>query len=93
MEKRPIKKETVALTVLKNGEVGIVTAIKMDRGRGRGQGWRFGKRLSDMGLTPGTRVRVVKTAPLHGPVEILVRDSRLALGRGMAERVLVERAP
>ena len=44
----------------------------------------------DMGLTPGTRVTVVKSAPFHGPLEILVRGSRLALGRGMAERIFVE---
>jgi len=44
-----------------------------------------------MGLTPGTKVTVVKSAPFHGPLEILVRGSRLALGRGMAERIFVER--
>jgi len=35
-------------------------------------------------------VTVVKSAPFNGPVEILVRGSRLVLGRGIAERVLVE---
>jgi len=45
----------------------------------------------DMGLTPGTTVTVVKSAPFHGPLEILVRGSRLALGRGMAERIFVEK--
>jgi len=52
--------------------------------------WGFEKRLMDMGLTPGTKVTVVKSAPFHGPLEILVRGSRLALGRGMAERIFVE---
>ena len=51
----------------------------------------FEKRLMDMGLTPGTRVMVVKSAPFHGPIEIRVRGSRLALGRGMAERIFVEK--
>jgi len=32
---------------------------------------------------------VIKSAPFHGPVELQVRGSRLAIGRGMAERVLV----
>jgi len=44
----------------------------------------------DLGLTPGTIVTVVKSAPFHGPVEVRVRGSRLALGRGMAERIFVE---
>ncbi len=44
----------------------------------------------DLGLTPGTLVTVVKSAPFHGPLEVLVRGSRLALGRGMAEKIVVE---
>jgi DtxR family Mn-dependent transcriptional regulator len=43
-----------------------------------------------MGLTPGAQVTVVKSAPFHGPLEVLVRGSRLALGRGMAEKIVVE---
>ena len=43
-----------------------------------------------MGLIPGTRVSVVKSTPFHGPMDISVRGSRLALGRGMAERIFVE---
>jgi DtxR family Mn-dependent transcriptional regulator len=49
------------------------------------------RRLEDMGLTPGTPVTMVKAAPLNGPLEIVVRGSRLALGRGMAERIYVEK--
>jgi len=76
------------LTSLRDGETGTVTSIKTGYGRGRCSG--FEKRLMDMGLTPGTKVTVVKSAPFHGPLEIIVRDSRLALGRGMAERIFVE---
>jgi len=78
------------LTALRNGESGIITSIKTGHGRGGGRGWGFKKRLMDMGLTPGTRVTVVKSAPFHGPLEVSVRGSRLALGRGMAERIFVE---
>jgi Fe2+ transport system protein FeoA len=86
MEKRNSKRREVPLTALKKGESGTVTSIRA----GHGKGWGFGKRLMDMGLTPGARVTVVKSAPFHGPLEILVRSSRLALGRGMAERIFVE---
>ncbi|MEM2118918.1 MAG: FeoA family protein, partial [Candidatus Bathyarchaeia archaeon] len=75
---------------LKNGESGKVTSIKSRHGRGRGRGWCFEKRLMDMGFTPGTKVTVVKSAPFHGPLEVLLRGSRVALGRGMAERIFVE---
>ena len=81
---------------LKNEESGIINSVGGSRGRGRGngrrarRGWGFRKRLEDMGLTPGTKVTVVKSAPFHGPVEVYVRGSRLAIGRGMAERIFVE---
>ena len=82
------------LTELKNGETGNITSMKRG-GRGIGQGgqhgrWGFERRLADMGLTPGTRITVVKSALLHGPLEVIVRGSRLALGRGVAERIYVE---
>jgi DtxR family Mn-dependent transcriptional regulator len=86
MEKRNSKRRGVPLTALKKGASGTVFSIRAGYGGGGG----FGKRLMDMGLTPGTKVTVVKSAPFHGPLEILVRGSRLALGRGMAERIFVE---
>lgn len=90
MERPGSKELRVPLTALRSGENGVVTSIGPGHGRGHGSGWGFKKRLMDMGLTPGTRVTVVKSAPFHGPIEILVRGSRLALGRGMAKRIFVE---
>lgn len=48
------------------------------------------KRLADLGLSPGTELKVLRKAPLWGPVEIEVRGSRLVLGRGMARKVFVK---
>lgn len=92
MESRKGKERAeLPITALKDGESGIITSIKAGRGSGGGgRGWGFKKRLMDMGLTPGTRITVVRSAPLHGPLEVSVRGSRLALGRGMAERIFVE---
>ena len=86
MKRRNSKRHEVALTALREGEAGTVSSIRAGHGRGR----VFEKRLMDMGLTPGTRVSIVKSAPFHGPIELRVRGSRLALGRGMAERIFVE---
>ncbi|HNT61201.1 MAG TPA: FeoA family protein, partial [Candidatus Bilamarchaeaceae archaeon] len=47
-------------------------------------------RLMEMGLTPGTKITVRHTSTRHGPMEICVRSSCLALGRGIAEKILVE---
>jgi Fe2+ transport system protein FeoA len=83
--------QELPLTALKDGETGIVVFINPGQGAGCGRGWGFEKRLMDMGLTPGAEVVMVKSAPFHGPLEIIVRGSRLALGRGMAERIFVVR--
>jgi DtxR family transcriptional regulator, Mn-dependent transcriptional regulator len=48
-------------------------------------------RLMDMGLTPGTLVSVNRVAPMKGPMEIVVRGSRLALGDDVACNVFIER--
>ncbi len=90
---RGTRKLELPLIALRDGESGIIISVGEghDGGHGRGwRGWGFKKRLMDMGLTPGTRVTVVKSAPFHGPLEVSVRGSRLALGRGMAERIFVE---
>jgi Fe2+ transport system protein FeoA len=80
------------LSQLKPGETGVIVSIQaltIHHRHHRRHGWGFQRRLEDMGLTPGTKIMVVKSAPFHGPIEIHVRGSRLAIGRGMAERILV----
>ena len=52
-------------------------------------GWGLQRRLADMGLTPGLKVRVVGSQR-PGSVVLDVRGSRLALGRGVANKILVE---
>ena len=49
------------------------------------------ERLMTMGLTPGTKVRVLRSAPLGDPIAIGVRSYNLALRRADAEKVTVER--
>lgn len=53
-------------------------------------GKRSSKRIQDMGLTPGTYLKMVNAAPFNGPVEIEVRGTNLALGRHLAGQVYVE---
>jgi Fe2+ transport system protein FeoA len=52
-------------------------------------GWGVKRRLADMGLTPGETLRIVQ-ADSSGPLLVAVRGSRLALGRGMAHKIMVE---
>ncbi|MBI2938386.1 MAG: metal-dependent transcriptional regulator [Thaumarchaeota archaeon] len=48
------------------------------------------QRLLDMGLTPGTPIKVERAAPMKGPVEVCVRGSKVALGQDIAANVFVE---
>ena len=75
--------EVVPLTALPEGARGIVVYLYGGRGLVR--------RLTDMGLTPGVEVTVVRKGFLRGPVQIAVRGTSLALGYGVARRVLVRR--
>jgi Fe2+ transport system protein FeoA len=46
-------------------------------------------RMSELGLTHGVELEVLHRNS-HGPLLISVRDTRLAVGRGMANKVMVE---
>jgi ferrous iron transport protein A len=52
-------------------------------------GLKMKQRLADLGLNIGMTIRVLKKAS-GGPMIIAVKDSRLALGWGMANRIIVE---
>jgi ferrous iron transport protein A len=49
-------------------------------------------RLREMGLLIGTRVTLVRTAPLGDPLEIKLRGYHLSLRKSDADHVLVEPA-
>lgn len=47
-------------------------------------------RLMEMGLLPGTRVELVRVAPLGDPVELRVRGYSLSIRKAEARLVAVE---
>ena len=48
-------------------------------------------RLREMGVIAGTRITLVRTAPMGDPIEIKVRGYNLTLRKTEADHVLVER--
>ena len=70
------------LSNLKPDEEGRVAFIRGGR--------QITRRIQDMGLTPGTYLKMVNAAPFNGPVEVEVRGTSLALGRSLAGQVYVE---
>ncbi|MFH1419768.1 MAG: FeoA family protein [Planctomycetota bacterium] len=47
-------------------------------------------RLLEMGLTSGTLVRLVRAAPLGGPVELHLRGYRLGIRKSEAASIFLE---
>ncbi|XHH08839.1 MAG: DtxR family transcriptional regulator [Candidatus Bathyarchaeia archaeon] len=78
-------KNLTPIRELKAGKYGKISFIRGEH--------KVLQRLLDMGLTPGTRIRVMKVAPMDGPVEVAVRGSKLALGQDIACNVFVEVEP
>ena len=60
-----------------------VTLIAITGGRG------IRSKLYSMGLVPGVKLTVLNRNGT-GPVMVAVKDSRLAIGHGMAEKIIVE---
>ncbi|MCX7807711.1 MAG: ferrous iron transport protein A [Deltaproteobacteria bacterium] len=73
--------EALTLEALEEGEEGIVTAISAPK--------PLRVRLLELGLLPGTRVRLLRRAPLGDPIEIEVRRTRLSLRKSDAARVFI----
>jgi len=59
----------------------VLRLVSIDAGK------RLSHRLTELGLTPGVELMLVQNS--GGPLLLSVRDSRVALGRGMANKLRV----
>lgn len=82
MTSTPMTTNCVNLSAVQNGE-----SVRISKMRG---GHCVLSRLASLGFTPGARLKVVQNYG-RGPIIVLVRDTRIALGRGEASHILVER--
>jgi len=48
------------------------------------------RRLSEMGLTPGCELHLLRKCSFHGPIEVEVRGVALALGYALALEIFVQ---
>ena len=71
----------ISLSKMKVGEEGEVKELI-------GQG-EICHRLSEMGITRGTRVEVIRFAPLGDPIDIKIRGYHLSLRRQEADAIQV----
>jgi len=60
----------------------LVKIVDVDAGRG------LRSRLAALGLVPGTEVEVINNSS-RGPFIVAIKESRVMLGRGMAQKIMV----
>jgi ferrous iron transport protein A len=70
------------LTQIQPGETGIVSEIQGGHGLIR--------KLQSMGVRPGKKITKVSSHFWRGPQTIEIDNSQIAIGFGMAKRILVE---
>jgi ferrous iron transport protein A len=76
------EKNGTGLTELEDGQTGIIVSVL--------GGKVLTKRLADLGITSGTKVKVIRRTLFSGPVQVEVAGSRLVLGNGLASKIMVE---
>ncbi len=76
----------IALTLLSPGESGIISGFEGIHGLTR-------QRLHEMGLLQGTRIRLVRRAPLGDPIQIHFKGYHLMLRNSEACGIYILREP
>lgn len=74
------QKQIRPLSMVRAGET--VKIARIEAGRG------LNSRLASMGLMPNVQITVVKNAH-PGPFVISIKNSKMMLGRGMANKIMV----
>ena len=82
MKSTAITRNGVSLSTIQKG-----TSVRIRTIRG---GRHILSRLACLGFTPGARLKVVQNYG-HGPIIVTLRDTQVALGRGEACKIIVER--
>ncbi len=77
-----VNKEHVKLSTLKVGQEAKVVRVSAESSLKR--------RLLDMGMVPGTKVRLEKIAPLGDPIDVIVKGYHLSLRKEEASAITVE---
>jgi ferrous iron transport protein A len=75
-------RKQVPLTMLKAGQSGKIVQVQGGAG--------LINRLSALGVRPGGRITKVSSMLMRGPVTVQIGRVQVAMGFGMAKRVMVE---
>jgi len=93
-----LRKRQLTLDQMQVGQTGTVVEVLGGPGfvgrRGPGfmrrHGPGFGRRLEALGIRPGKKVTKISSMFFRGPVTLKIDNAQVAIGFGMANRILVE---
>lgn len=75
-------RKRISMRQMQDNQWGTITAV-----RANGE---MGRRIRDMGLTPGTKIKIQGRAPLYDPVALRVMGFTLTLRNSEADYIEVE---
>ena len=73
----------------------VKTLLEMNRGE-KGQivsvngGGGLINRLADIGVRQGKYLTKISTQPMNGPIQVRIENFQIAIGQGMANKIIVE---
>lgn len=74
--------EHIILTQMRTGQKGTVVEVQGGHG--------MAGRLSAMGIRPGKKITKIGSMFMRGPVTVQVDRTQVAIGFGMAKKIIVE---
>jgi len=72
----------INLRKMHDNQAGLIAAVKV--------GGDLGRRIRDMGIVPGTEIKIQGRAPLYDPVALRVRGAIITLRNNEADYIEVE---
>ncbi|MGA1840512.1 MAG: FeoA family protein [bacterium] len=76
------KKDVISLAEMEVNTEGIIHKLE--------SGAAFQSRLQALNIRTGKRIKKISANPFRGPIVVEVDSSRVAIGYGMAQKVMVE---
>jgi ferrous iron transport protein A len=81
MKRRIIMQNRISMRQMKDNQSATITAVKANG--------EMGRRIRDMGLIPGTKIKIQGRAPLKDPVALRVMGFTLTLRNSEADFIEV----
>ncbi len=76
---------TMNMRNMQLNQFGVISSVRV--------AGELGKRIRDMGLVPGTQIKIQGRAPLYDPVALKLRGFTLTLRNNEADHIEVEVEP